>query len=451
MSDSSSSIKRIDPEKPPKVEYCVPAWVRDANIKKAIKLPIPRLAPTTDLKHEPIACVGFGPSLNDTWGHLQNFKYIMTCSGAHKFVVEKGLTPSYHIEVDPREHKVGLIGQPVHGCTYLISSACHPKVFEHLKDYSLMLWHIFDGADEGQRILPRGEWSITGGCSVGVRMLTLSRVMGFREIHVFGMDGSEHDTYGKHAAAHPMQPPGHSLVTVHGREFKTTSSMFTVAQGIWHELDELHDVTAKFYGDGLIQHMSNHYERKPKVGTNLAIAQPELISAEYRALNRQLHDDNLFYGVGGAKHKELVLKIADQMKTTSILDYGCGKGRLAEELPFPIWQYDPCIPGKDEAPRPADIVVCTDVLEHIEPDKILPVLADLRRVVKKVGLFVIHMGAAQKTLPDGRNTHLIQQGKQWWANRLKAYFTVGSMQVKGKELYCVVGPKVASKSKSVAA
>src|SRR5688572_28170 len=168
MSDSSSSTKILDPANPPKVEYCVPTWVRDMNIKRAIALPIPRLSPMTDLRDESIACVGFGPSLNDTWGHLQNFKYIMTCSGAHKFVVEKGLTPSYHVEVDPREHKVGLIGQPVQGCTYLISSACHPKVFEHLKDYSLMLWHIFDGAEEGQRILPRGEWSITGGCSVGV-------------------------------------------------------------------------------------------------------------------------------------------------------------------------------------------------------------------------------------------------------------------------------------------
>jgi len=159
-----------------------------------------------------------------------------------------------------------------------------------------------------------------------------------------------------------------------------------------------------------------------------------------------LHHENIYYGVGGKKHKEMVLKIAEQMKTTSILDYGCGKGYLAKELPFPIWEYDPAISGKDMPPRPADIVVCTDVLEHIEPDNILAVLADLKRVVKKCGVFVIHTGAAQKTLPDGRNTHLIQQGKQWWKNRLKAFFTLGSIQEKGKELYCVVGPKAQTKS-----
>jgi hypothetical protein len=115
-----------------------------------------------------------------------------------------------------------------------------------------------------------------------------------------------------------------------------------------------------------------------------------------------------------------------------------------------LWEYDPGIPGKDAAPRPADIVFCTDVLEHIEPDKLLHVLADLARVVKKMGYFTIHTGPAQKTLPDGRNTHLIQEKKQWWKNRLKVFFTVGSIIEKGHELHCVVGPK-AKASKSVAA
>ena len=441
-------VKILDPANPPKVDYCVETWIRDEQIRRAIERPIPRLQPVTDLRNEPIACVGYGPSLNDTWEQLKNFKYVMSCSGAHKFLVERGIQPDWHVEVDPREHKVGLIGEPCKKTTYLIASACHPKVFDHLKDYNVVLWHIYDATDEGWRLLPASEWAITGGCSVGVRMLTLSRFLGFTDLHVFGMDGSESEVHGKHAAHHPMQPKGYALVTVDGREFKTTSSMFTVAQGIWHELDMLTDVKATFYGDGLIQHMSKSYVRKPvKAGSSqIGIAKPELISAEYKALNSQLHKDNIFYGVGGRKYKDTVLKISEKMGTTSILDYGCGKGYLAKELPFPIWEYDPGIPGKDDAPRPADIVVCTDVLEHIEPDNLLAVLSDLKRVVRKVGYFVIHTGPAQKTLPDGRNTHLIQQGKQWWKNRLKAFFHVGSIQEKGKELHCVVAPKAQTKS-----
>lgn len=436
-----STIKTIDPLNPPKVEYCIPLWLRDIQIRSAVARKIPRLQPVSTMRDEPIALVGYGPSLNDTWEQVREFKHVMSCSGAHKFLVEKGITPIYHLEVDPREHKVGLIGTPQQGTQYLIASTCHPKVFEHLSDFNLTLWHVFDSDEDSRRFIPAGEWCLTGGCSVGVRMFTISRFLGFTDFHIFGMDGCE-DERGKHAAVHPNQPKGYSEVTYEGRTFKTTSSMYAVAQGIWHELDELKDCTATFYGDGLIQHMAKFYTKKNRDGAvNIAVAQPELISAEYKQLNAQLHNENMFYGVGGGKHAHVVKELCQKIGTTSVLDYGCGKGLLAQELGFPIWEYDPAIPGKDAAPRSADLVVCTDVLEHIEPDKLIPVLADLRRVTKKVGYFTIHMGPAQKTLPDGRNTHLIQKHRQWWKNRLNAYFQVGMIKEVGPELHVVVSPK----------
>lgn len=440
---TESAVKILDPANPPKVEYCIPLWLRDEQIKLAIERTIPRIQPTQEVQTEPIACVGFGPSLNDTVEQLRPFANIMSCSGGTQFLLRRGIVPTWHIEVDPRPHKVQLIGDPHPDVHYLIASTCHPDVFEHLKKHGarVTLWHIFDSTEEGLRVLPPGEWALTGGCSVGVRMLTLAAFLGFRDLHVFGMDGCE-GASGKHAAAHPMQPPSHSEVTYEGRTFKTTSSMYAVAQGIWHELDQLKDVRVQFYGDGLIQHMATFYQRKdPVLGAALGFVKPELISATYRQLNHDLHRQNLFYGVGGAKHVNVVKELTEKLKTQSVLDYGCGKGHLAKELAFPIWEYDPAIPGKDQSPRPADIVVCTDVLEHIEPEHLLGVLGDLKRVVKQIGYFTIHTGPAQKTLPDGRNTHLIQKHRQWWKNRLKAYFMVNMMKEVGPELHCVVSPK----------
>lgn len=436
----SETIKTIDPTSPPEVQYCIPLWLRDIQIRSAIARTLPRFKPVEELTKDPIALVGYGPSLNDTWEQIKGFKTVMTCSGAHDFLIKRGIIPTYHAEVDPREHKADLIGQPQQGTRYLIASTCHPKVFDHLATYDLHIWHVFDSDADSRRFIPPGEWCVTGGCSVGVRMFTLSRLMGFTEFHVFGMDGCQ-DSRGKHAAAHPNQPKGYSLVTYEGRTFETTSSMYAVAQGIWHELDQLKDCTATFYGDGLIQHMARFYQKKDIMESNIAIAQPELISSEYKRLNAQLHETNLLYGVGGGRHAKVVRELKEKLQAESILDYGCGKGRLAEELGFPIWEYDPAIPGKDTPPRSADLVVCTDVLEHIEPDKILPVLADLKRVTKKIGYFTIHTGPAAKTLPDGRNTHLIQEGRQWWKNRLKAFFTVGMLKEVGHELHCVVTPK----------
>lgn len=147
-------------------------------------------------------------------------------------------------------------------------------------------------------------------------------------------------------------------------------------------------------------------------------------SQAYRALNAQMHVANPRYGAGGARFADTTLKLAHALGTTSVLDYGCGKGTLAQAIPFPIKEYDPAVPGKDDVAQPADIVICTDVLEHVEPDKLHAVLRDLQRCVLQVAYLVIHMGRSQKSLPDGRNAHLIQENCEWWTTTLSQYFVV---------------------------
>lgn len=431
----------LDASKPQDVKYCIPLWLRDEQIKSALKRPIKRLGPMAEVREDPIAVVGYGPSLADTWEHVQKFAYVISCSGSHKFLVERGIIPTWHVEVDPRPHKIQLLGEPQKDTEYLVASTCHPKYFDHLKDFNVTLWHIFSAEENVHQVLPKGEWWVTGGASVGLRAMTLARYFGFVNQHIFGMDGSEGKT-GKHAAFHPMQPKGYALTTYDGVEYKTTPSLLEVARQTFHELDQMPDVKAKFYGEGLVQHMSRNYTRTAPQGiTAIAANPPELISADYRRQNEQLHEERLDYGVGGWKHADTVMKLVDTLKTHSVLDYGCGKGYLAKHLPFPIWEYDPAFPDKAGIPRPADIVVCTDVLEHIEPDRLGFVLADLRRCVRQVGYFTIHTGAASKTLPDGRNTHLIQKPRDWWAKRIEKFFTVGTIEQVGPELHVVVGKK----------
>lgn len=424
------------------VKYCIDLWLRDEQIKLAIARTDKRIEYTGLLRDEPVAVVCFGPSLADTWEKVKDFKYIFTCSGSHKFLVERGVIPTWHVEVDPRAHKVELIGPPHKDVEYLIASTCHPKVFDHLEGFNVKLWHVFDNAEDAFRMLPKGDWAITGGSSVGLRAMTLARFFGFRDLHIFGMDGSEGAT-GKHAAFHPSQPKDHSILEYKGVQYKTTVSLMTCAKQTFHELNQLKDCKATFYGEGLCQAMAKDYVPKHVPGSIfIGISKPETISAEYCDLNRKLHKDNLAYGVGGGKHADTVLKLAESLKTNSILDYGCGKGYLAKAIPFPIWEYDPAIPEKSESPRPADLVVCTDVLEHIEPEKLNYVLDDLKRCTKKVGFFVIHTGPSSKNLADGRNSHLIQEKKEWWIKRLNKFFLLANNSIveNGPLLYCVVAP-----------
>lgn len=149
-----------------------------------------------------------------------------------------------------------------------------------------------------------------------------------------------------------------------------------------------------------------------------------LITEEYRKLNEQMHAEKKEYGTSGVRLAAYVKNVAEKLGTQDILDYGCGKGTLAANLPFDIHQYDPCIPEYSKAPEPADIVICSDVLEHIEPDCLVDVLDDLYRVTKQSILLVIHHGPAKKHLPDGRNAHLIQEDEQFWLTLIMQRFIV---------------------------
>ena len=85
-------------------------------------------------------------------------------------------------------------------------------------------------------------------------------------------------------------------------------------------------------------------------------------------------------------------------------------------------------------------MICTDVLEHVEPEYLSAVLADLKRCVLKVGYFVIATGPSEKFYADGRNAHLTQQPAPWWIARLEAFFQVGWHQVTPKDVFILVEP-----------
>lgn len=146
-----------------------------------------------------------------------------------------------------------------------------------------------------------------------------------------------------------------------------------------------------------------------------------LITPEYLALQKQLHESNETYGTSGARYADIVRQIS-KWGRLSILDYGCGKQTLAKALgpAYRVTNFDPCIPGLDEPPVPHPTVACTDVLEHIEPELVNNVLAELRRLTMGRALLVINTGPARKVLADGRNAHISMHPAEWWMERIKA-------------------------------
>lgn len=166
----------------------------------------------------------------------------------------------------------------------------------------------------------------------------------------------------------------------------------------------------------------------------------DMISDEYRAMNAALHKDES-YGTSGSRYAQQILALATSMQTQDILDYGCGKSTLSSNLPFRISQYDPAIEKHSKLPKPADLVVCTDVLEHVEPEHLETVLAHLRELTKVKGFLIIATRPAKKILSDGRNAHLTVETPEWWLNKLWNYFKVVGFQDMNGAMLVIVDKK----------
>jgi hypothetical protein len=156
-----------------------------------------------------------------------------------------------------------------------------------------------------------------------------------------------------------------------------------------------------------------------------------LISDQYRRDQEKLHE-NPNYGVASVEFAETVAEMINNLGVKKLLDYGAGKCRLMQAInekrmvrhQFQYVPYDPGVPRFADPPEPAEMVTCIDVLEHVEPELLDNVLNDLERLTECVGFFTVHCGPAAKTLPDGRNAHLIQMPPHWWLPKFMERFEV---------------------------
>jgi 2-polyprenyl-3-methyl-5-hydroxy-6-metoxy-1,4-benzoquinol methylase len=120
-------------------------------------------------------------------------------------------------------------------------------------------------------------------------------------------------------------------------------------------------------------------------------------------------------------------EIARQHNYKHILDYGSGSGNTARNLRtsgFVVHEYEPGVEGKSAKPDPCEFVICTDVLEHIEPDYIDNVLKHISTVTLGHAYFSVCHRTASRLLTDGRNAHLIVEKYSWWENKISQYFNI---------------------------
>ena len=167
-----------------------------------------------------------------------------------------------------------------------------------------------------------------------------------------------------------------------------------------------------------------------------------MISQNYKNILTDIHASSPF----GKRSKmpKFSKDFIETIQPASILDFGCGKGRLVNTLKteFPnkeILGYDPGIPEFDSSLDnvKVDLLMSTDVLEHIEPEHLEATLAYLSTRSRYI-YHLIALSPAKLILPDGRNAHLIIESKEWWRQQ---FLNLGYIILKEEYLEFFKTPK----------
>lgn len=147
------------------------------------------------------------------------------------------------------------------------------------------------------------------------------------------------------------------------------------------------------------------------------------VTSAYQKQLQQLHETNSKWGVR-VEIPEKVIWCIENFAINSVLDFGCGKGAvisaLQEKYPhIETHGYDPAF--NNSLPDKVDMIMSTDVLEHIEPEELENTICDLRSRTNILQYHLIACHLAKKELPDGRNAHLIVETPDWWQLKLSEW------------------------------
>lgn len=206
----------------------VPHVVRNYQMQQCLEQGFEHLQPVETPPAATISIVGYGPSLLQTW---RDISYpVMSLSGAHDFLIERGIVPDFHADCDPRIHKSSFVKHPRQETTYLMASCCHPQTWAYLRGRRVKTWHADNGPETQEWLRAMGradEFTIRPGPSIGTAGVTLAKLaLRFRKARLFGFDSCFRDEQQQRAG--PSDAPGMEqpqVVTVDGVPFLTNENM----------------------------------------------------------------------------------------------------------------------------------------------------------------------------------------------------------------------------------
>jgi hypothetical protein len=244
------------------------------NINSSIRRHLPQFDPQGD-RPGAICIVGGGWSLDETKDELLDICWkgssIIALNGAAKWLMERNIRPAIQVVLDARPENAEFITD-IPGCKYLIASQCAPETFEACEGKETYIWHAAGSDEEDAAKIAlldefyMGHWTnVIGGSTVGLRAITLARMMGFKFQHLFGID-SCYSSDGRHHSypqeLNDTEGSGRTYWALtnqdrtEGREFRCSTWQASQAQHFrnWIAKNGTH-FKLHIHGDGLLAYM----------------------------------------------------------------------------------------------------------------------------------------------------------------------------------------------------
>lgn len=187
--------------------------ISDETILEQVNINIRRGLPQArpyEINPYPCIIVAGGPSLKDTEKELVETIWrtgakVVAVNGAYQWCIDHNIRPGAFVCMDGREFNSRFPLTPVDGCQYLLSSQCHPDMFEICRGRKITLWHACSAGEKELDLLNafyrKITWPVTLGTTVGIRTVSLMRMLGFYRMELFGFDscylGTEHHGYSQ--------------------------------------------------------------------------------------------------------------------------------------------------------------------------------------------------------------------------------------------------------------
>lgn len=236
-----------------------------ANMISNFSKKVPDLYEITGSETGSATIIAGGPSISkeiDTIRALrQQGTKIISILRMYPWCVDHGIIPDYVVSLDCTDDQAVGFSKKVPGVTHLMAAVTNPSFFDIIAGEKV---YIFDSRDDRKiQKLRRDagyEWCtvINGGGSVAICSISLALNLGFRDLHVFGLDCMVSDVKVTHAegiAGQSVQLRPLPII-IDGEEILTSGPFLEFANQALDLVSVAHAEkvldSVRFYGDSLI-------------------------------------------------------------------------------------------------------------------------------------------------------------------------------------------------------